>query len=119
MRIALLALTLAAVGLAGCAGGRTHITTLEVPRSSRAALKLESGSPRVTLNNRGPGAVQVRFQQAGAATTGARVRRGGKVTRDVDTPGKVVVETGPDAGAEVTCVIERMTTFEIEPAKPK
>lgn len=119
MRMTLLALIAAATVFTGCSSSRTRIMTLELPRENRAALVLDSGSPRVTVNNFGPATVLVRFEQSGGTASGARVPRGGKVARDVDTPGKVVVESGPEGGAKVTCVIERMSSLVIEPPAPK
>ncbi len=118
MRMTILALMLVGSVCGGC-GSRTHITTLQLEPNNRGALHLAGGSPRITVNNRGPAPVKVRFVPASGAANAARIRRGGKVVRDIDAPGKVVIETGPDGKATVTCVIEGGSGLTIDRAKPR
>jgi len=118
MKASLFALILAAVALGGCASRRIT-TTLELARNNRASLLLDGGSPRVTVHNRGPGTVLVRFEPASDSTKATRIPRGDRVARDNVTPGTVVIESSAEGRAVVTCIIEGPPSLTIQAAKPK
>ncbi len=114
----LLTLILAVTVLEGCASP-PHTITLQIPANNRAALHFESGSPRVTVNNGGPAAVLVEFSAKNDTSKEVRVLGSNKVTRDIESPGKVVIQSDPEGDATVNCVVERCAGMTVEAAKPK
>ncbi|NQV35122.1 MAG: hypothetical protein HQ515_20680 [Phycisphaeraceae bacterium] len=118
MKVLCLSLLLIVTFFGGC-GNRTYRTTLELQEDNRAALHMDKGSPRITMTNQGPAEVLVKFNQSGATSSTIEIQSNEQITRDIDTPGEVVIETGPEDVATVTCVIERCNGLAIDGAQPK
>lgn len=111
--------------LSACAGGAERTMGLHLGPDTEAVLLLTGDQPFVTVENGGPGVVEVAWESHPAPGQGivssdgmSRIMPGTAAATSIICPSRITVSTGEEGGATVQVIVDRCDDIRLDSPVP-